>query len=76
MFIRCDGERMGVNQFVRYLQGKELTPTMDNERKWIYVYSYLNYYARPVGKIRTSEVSGLLDPDDFVTACTLKAIYE
>ena len=67
---------MGVNEFYRYLQDKELSPTMDNERKWVYVYSYLNDYRRPVGKIKTSEIQNLTDPDEFVVSCTLKAIYE
>lgn len=67
---------MGVNEFCRYLQDKELSPTMDNERKWINVYSYLNDYWRPVGKIKTCEVSDLIDPDDFVMSCTLKAMWD
>jgi hypothetical protein len=67
---------MGVNELIRYLQNKELSPTMDNERKWVYVYSYLNDYRRPVGKIKTSEIQNLTDPDEFVVSCTLKAIYE
>jgi hypothetical protein len=67
---------MGVNEFYRYLQNKELSPTMDNERKWVYVYSYLNDYRRPVGRIKTSEIPNLTDPDEFVVSCTLKAIYE
>lgn len=67
---------MGVNELIRYMQDKELSPTMDNERKWIYVYSYLNNYQRPVGKIKTCEVSDLIDPDDFVTSCVLKAIWD
>lgn len=67
---------MGVNELIRYLHDKGLSPTMDNERKWIYVYSYLNDYRRPVGKIKTSEIQNLTDPDEFVVSCTLKAIYE
>lgn len=67
---------MGLNEFCRYLQDKELSPTMDNERKWIYVYSYLNDYRRPVGRIKTREVSNLFDPDEFVTSCVLKAIWD
>ena len=67
---------MGVNELIRYLQDKELSPTMDNEEKWIYVYSYLNDYRRPVGKIKTSEITNLTDLDEFVVSCTLKAIYE
>lgn len=67
---------MGVNEFIRYLQDKELSPTMDNEKRWVYVYSYLNDYRRPVGKIRTCEVSDLTDPEEFVVSCTLKAIWD
>lgn len=67
---------MGVNEFCRCLKSKELSPTMDNERKWVYVYSYLNDYRRPVGRIKTCEVSNIIDPDNFVTSCVLKAIYE
>lgn len=67
---------MGVNEFFKYLQEKELLPVIDNERRWIYVYSYLNDYRRPVGKIKTREVSNLFDLDEFVVSCTLKAIWD
>ena len=67
---------MGVNEFCRYLQEKGLFPVVDNEGRWVYVYSYLNYYRRPVGKIKTRKVSNLSDPDEFVVSCTLKAIWD